>query len=163
MNTPSICILSLALLSAAIPVRGQINACDLNADGVVNVLDVQLAVDMDVGTLACTANIAGVDVCTPQVVQTVINTALGGTCFLHYVALGWTASSSPSIAGYNVYRSATSGGPYTKLNSSPVAAITFTDTTALAGQTYYYVCTAVNTSSEESTYSSEVSVVVPSP
>jgi len=29
------------------------------------------------------------------------------------VALSWTASQSPGVAGYNIYRSMTSGGPYT--------------------------------------------------
>ncbi len=35
-----------------------------------------------------------------------------------YVALSWTASGSPGVAGYNIYRGTTSGGPYTKMNSS---------------------------------------------
>ncbi len=34
------------------------------------------------------------------------------------VILTWTASQSPGIAGYNVYRSLTSGGPYAQINSN---------------------------------------------
>lgn len=156
-------ILVLCSLLLAVPAGAQTNACDVNADGTVNVVDVQLVTNMDLAVTPCTANIAGPGVCTPQVVQTVINTALGGTCFLHYAALNWVASTSPSIAGYNVYRSSTSGGPYTKLNSSLIAATTFTDTTVQAGQTYYYVATAVNASSQESIYSAQISALIPTP
>jgi hypothetical protein len=78
-----------------------------------------------------------------------------------YVVLSWTASSS-SVEGYNVYRGTTSGGPYSsKLTSSPVAALTFTDTTVQAGQTYYYVVTAVSSSGVESADSSPASATVP--
>lgn len=78
-----------------------------------------------------------------------------------YVALSWKASTS-SVIGYNVYRGATSGGPYSsKLTSSPVAALTFRDATVQAGQTYYYVVTAVNASGAESTHSNPASVTVP--
>lgn len=141
----------------------QSNACDVNGDGVVNVVDVQLTTNMYLGSTPCTANIAGQGVCTPQVVQTVVNTALGGTCFLHYVSLSWGASSSSSIAGYNIYRGTAPGGPYTKLNSSLISSLLFTDTTAQPGQTYYYVATAVNTNNAESAYSTAASVVVPTP
>jgi fibronectin type 3 domain-containing protein len=37
----------------------------------------------------------------------------------------------------------------------------YTDTTVQAGQTYYYVTTAVDSSGNESTYSNEVQAVVP--
>jgi TolB protein len=49
------------------------------------------------------------------------------------------------------------------LNSSLVSGTTYTDTTAQAGQTYYYVSTAVNSSDQESAYSNEAQAVVPSP
>lgn len=78
----------------------------------------------------------------------------------HSVALTWNASTS-TVVGYNVYRGTTSGGPYTKLNSSPVGALTFTDTTVQNGTTYYYVTTAVDSSGYESVYSNEVAVSIP--
>jgi len=81
----------------------------------------------------------------------------------HSVSLSWTASTSPNISGYYVYRGTVSGGPYTRLNSSPVAATTYTDTTPQAGQTYYYVATAVNSNGLESGFSNEVEAVIPSP
>jgi fibronectin type 3 domain-containing protein len=82
----------------------------------------------------------------------------------HSVALSWVASTSSNIAGYNVYRGTTSGGPYsTKANSSAVAGLTYTDTTVLAGQTYYYVLTAVDTSGNESGYSTQAAATIPTP
>ncbi|HTA22158.1 MAG TPA: choice-of-anchor D domain-containing protein [Terriglobales bacterium] len=79
----------------------------------------------------------------------------------HSVALSWTASSSPNIDGYNIYRSGTSGGPYSKLNSSLNLGTTYTDNTVVDGSTYYYVTTAVNSGSQESTYSNQAQAVIP--
>jgi hypothetical protein len=78
----------------------------------------------------------------------------------HSVTLAWTASAS-TASGYNAYRSTVSGGSYAKLNSTPTAATTFTDAVVQAGQTYYYVVTAVDSSGLESGYSAEVSATVP--
>jgi hypothetical protein len=144
------------------------SACDLNSDASVNVVDVQLAVNMTLGTTPCTANIYGTGVCNVVVVQRVTNAALGGTCVTgtgtaHSVSLTWTASASTGVVGYYVYRGATSGGPYTKLNASPVAAISYTDSTVASGQTYYYVATAVDGSGTESVHSASVPAIVPSP
>jgi len=78
----------------------------------------------------------------------------------HNVALNWGASSS-SVAGYNVYRSSVSGGSYTKVNSSLLGGVSFTDSNVQSGQTYYYVATSVDSSGSESVYSNEVPAVVP--
>ncbi|MGA3316361.1 MAG: hypothetical protein ABSC64_07965, partial [Candidatus Korobacteraceae bacterium] len=77
------------------------------------------------------------------------------------VILTWTGSGSPGIAGYNAYRSMTSGGPYTKLNSSLIPTTNYNDLTVQSGYTYYYVTTAVNNQEQESTYSNESSATVP--
>ena len=90
------------------------------------------------------------------------NEALSGTG-VHGVSLAWTASTSPDVIGYNVYRSSTSGSGYSKLNSSLVTETTYSDTVVQAGQTYYYVTTAVNSSYEESSYSNQTQATVPSP
>jgi len=147
----------------------QANPCDLNSDRSVNVVDVQLAVNMALGSRPCTANILGPGVCNVVVVQRVINTVLSGTCITgtgsspHSVDLNWTASISTNVVGYNVYRGSASSGPYAKLNSSLVVGITYTDTTVKAGQTYYYVATAVDSNNNESAYSaSPVQAIVPS-
>ena len=62
--------------------------------------------------------------------------------------------TSLNVAGYNVYRGTISGGPYTKLNSSLLVSDAYTDNTVQAGQTYYYVATSVDTTNDESAYSS---------
>ena len=76
----------------------------------------------------------------------------------HSATLSWTASAS--VAGYNVYRSAVSGGPYTRLNSSPDTISSYTDYTVEPGQTYYYVVTSL-TSNAESAESGQVSATIP--
>jgi hypothetical protein len=79
----------------------------------------------------------------------------------HTVALAWTASTS-TVSGYNVYRGTTTNGPYsTKLNSSLVGSVQFTDTTVTAGQTYFYVVTAVDSSNVESTFSNQATAIIP--
>jgi len=61
----------------------------------------------------------------------------------HSVSLTWSASTS-TVAGYNIYRSTVSGSGYTKINSSFVTILTYTDSTVLSGTTYFYVTTAVD-------------------
>jgi fibronectin type 3 domain-containing protein len=81
----------------------------------------------------------------------------------HSVTLSWTASASPNVVGYNVYRSTTSGGPYAKLNGSLVGATTYLDSNVASGQAYFYVATAVDRSNDESVYSAQVTAIVPTP
>src|SRR5215469_921342 len=45
------------------------SACDLNQSGSVNVVDVQLAVNMYLGTSSCTATLVGSRVCNQHVVN----------------------------------------------------------------------------------------------
>lgn len=78
----------------------------------------------------------------------------------HSVALTWTASTSV-VSGYNVYSSTVTGGPYTKLNSTPVASTGYTDSTVQSGLTYFYVVTSVDSNGVESAFSAEVSATVP--
>lgn len=62
------------------------------------------------------------------------------------VLLTWGASTSTGVTGYNVFRSASPTGPFTTpLNATPTTSLTFTDTTAVIGQTYTYAVTAVGT------------------
>ena len=82
--------------------------------------------------------------------------------YFHTVGLAW-ADNSSGLSGFNVYRSSTSGGPYTRINSTLLPATTFTDSSVQAGQTYFYVTTAVNSSNVESGYSNQAQTVVPSP
>jgi putative Ig domain-containing protein/centrosomal CEP192-like protein/Ig-like domain-containing protein len=83
-----------------------------------------------------------------------------GVMVTHSTALNWTASTS-IVVGYNIYRGSASGGPYSRLNSTPNAGTSFSDTAVLSGQTYFYVVTAVDSQSVESVYSNEVQAAIP--
>jgi fibronectin type 3 domain-containing protein len=71
-------------------------------------------------------------------------TGLMATAANAQVSLAWTASAGAT--SYNVKRSTTTGGPYTKI-SSPTAT-NFTDTNLANGTTYFYVVSAVNATGE---------------
>ncbi len=60
--------------------RLAISPCDLNTDGIVNVLDVQLMVGQALGTAECTSRLDGASTCDVIDVQRVVNAALGGAC-----------------------------------------------------------------------------------
>jgi hypothetical protein len=92
-------------------------------------------------------------------VQTMTGTGAAAT--QHTVDLSWSASSG--AVGYNVYRGAVSGGPYTMINSALDSTTAYTDNTVVSGQTYYYVATAVDASSNESGYSNQATAVIPNP
>jgi hypothetical protein len=80
------------------------------------------------------------------------NESLSGTgVSSHSVSLSWTASSSPHVIGYNVYRGITSGGPYAKLNTNLITTTNFSDLLVFSGYTYYYVTTAVDSQGSEVT------------
>ena len=79
----------------------------------------------------------------------------------HSVDLSWNETST--VVGYNVYRGSQSGGPYAKINSALDASATYTDSSVQAGQIYYYVTTAVDSSGTESGYSNQIQAPVPSP
>ena len=67
------------------------------------------------------------------------------------------------MVGYNVYRSKSSGGPYTKLTSVLEPSTKYVDISVQSGQTYYYVNTAVDSHGVESKYSSQLRASIPSP
>lgn len=80
----------------------------------------------------------------------------------HSVSVVWDSSLSTNLQGYKVYRSQTSGGPYTSI--SPLVAVStqqFTDSSVLSGQTYFYVVTSVDMTGLESGPSPEVNVTIP--
>jgi hypothetical protein len=60
-----------------------VSACDLNGDGVVNNLDVQIAINQALGTTGCTnASLQQNGQCNVIDVQRVVNASLGGACKL---------------------------------------------------------------------------------
>ena len=88
-------------------------------------------------------------------------TGTGTQPVMHGVDLSWDPSPS-SVIGYNIYRGTTSGGPYPlKLNSSPQPGTSFSDDTVRSGATYYYVATSLDANSVESSYSNQLTMVIP--
>lgn len=75
------------------------------------------------------------------------------------VTLRWNAVSGAT--GYNVYRSMSSNGTYTRLNVSPITETVYTDTGLTANTTYYYKVSAVD-AYEESALSAAVSATTTS-
>jgi hypothetical protein len=71
-----------------------------------------------------------------------------GTSTNYSVNLYWNASTN--VAGYNVYRSTSSNGTYSKINSTLDPGTAYTDSSVASGATYYYEATAVNSSGQES-------------
>ena len=70
--------------------------------------------------------------------------------------LDWADNTEPDLAGYNVYRFTTSGGPYTRI-ATGLTVSAYTDGSVTTN--YYYVVTAVDTSGNESANSTEVSAI----
>ena len=74
-----------------------------------------------------------------------------------YVQLDWLDNSESDVAGYQIYRSESPGGPYRRLNEALLTVSEYIDEEVTTGTTYHYVGTAVDTSDDESGYGSEVS------
>src|SRR5271165_5215368 len=93
-------------------------------------------------------------------------TGTGTAAPVHSVNLSWSASTSSSVSGYNIYRApyASACGSFSKINPLLNTGTLYTDFAVVDGATYCYGTTAVNTSNEESGYSNVVSnVKVPAP
>jgi rhamnogalacturonan endolyase len=84
-------------------------------------------------------------------------TGLSATAWDATVSLDWNDNGESDLDGYNIYRSTTSGSGYSRLNGLLLSSSNYTDNSVTNGTTYYYVVTAVDKSSNESNYSSEVS------
>jgi fibronectin type 3 domain-containing protein len=82
----------------------------------------------------------------------------------HSATLTWSASTSPNILNYPVYRSLTTGGPYTQVAAVPITPpLTYTDLTVLAGTTYFYVVTAKDANLESNNSNQATAVIPPDP
>ena len=71
--------------------------------------------------------------------------------------LNWSQSASAGVTGNNIYRSLVTGGPYTKIYSSPTPITTYMDSGLTPLTKYFYVVTAVcsQCAPAESPYSNE--------
>ena len=119
----------------------QSTSCDVNRDGKVDIADVQLITNMEIGApgFPCTVNIGGVLGCTEAARQVVIKASLGQGC--HFNFLTWKPSASPGIVGYYVYRSAAADGKSANLLNpgKPIARTAYADIGAAAGGSYFYL------------------------
>jgi hypothetical protein len=149
-------ITSLALTGTNAGDFDQSNTCPSSLAAGDNCTIVVFFTPSIAGTEAASLSITDTASGSPQTV------ALSGAG-IHDVILSWTASTTSGVVGYNVYRGTTSGGPYpTELNSSPINGTAYTDATVQAGQTYYYVVTAVASNDvTQSADSTQVSATVP--
>lgn len=87
-------------------------------------------------------------------------TGVGTQTSQHTVSLSWNASTS-QVLGYYIYRSTTSGSYGSPLNPTPQPGLTFTDNNVQGKTTYFYVVTAVDSNSQQSARSNEVTAPIP--
>lgn len=105
------------------------------------------------GSLSLTSNASS----TPTAIPLSGTGTQAGT---NSVNLLWDPSTS-TVVGYYVYRGTQAGGALTRLNATPVALASYTDTNLAAGQTLYYEVTAVDASNVESAPSNELMITTP--
>ena len=85
---------------------------------------------------------------------------MGVAAVPHTVSLSW-APALTGVTGFKTYVSMVSGGPYVQMGSVPSTTPAYSDSSVQSGHTYFYVVTAVNSTNQESLYSSEVAAIVP--
>jgi hypothetical protein len=74
------------------------------------------------------------------------------------IDLTWKANGETDLSSYTLYRSKSSGGPYSKIGSvNKTSSPKYSDKSLQAATPYYYVVTAVDTSGNQSGYSAQVS------
>jgi len=75
------------------------------------------------------------------------------------VYLSWNGDET--AVGYNVYRGTAKDGPFREINTALDSSTDYTDSSVVAGATYYYKTTAVNAQGEQSGYSNITEAVIP--
>ncbi len=123
-----------------------ITNADYYANGIVNFREFAL--------LADNWKYIAPDTTAPAVPQNLWALGSNGT-----VPLDWADNNESDFAGYNIYRSTTSGSGYSKLNTTLLSSSNYTDNDVINGTMYYYVITATDNLSNESGYSVEACAV----
>jgi fibronectin type 3 domain-containing protein len=80
----------------------------------------------------------------------------------HSVTFNWESNRS-AAAGYNVYLRSNSDQTWSRLNSAPIPATSYTDWDVQPGRIYLFAVTSVNASNTESALSKATSATIPSP
>ncbi|MFA5293254.1 MAG: hypothetical protein WC496_09495 [Phycisphaerae bacterium] len=103
---------------------------------------------------------AGADGIEPDITPPAVPTGLTAEANETKVILDWDDNTESDLAGYNIYHSLTPGTGYSKLNGTTLLTDSnFVDIYIIYGRKFYYVVTAVDTSSNASVYSNEVSAI----
>ncbi len=84
------------------------------------------------------------DTVKPRTVRPPVVTSTAGS-----ITIDWPSSKDKDLLGYNIYRSDSPDGPFTKLNPNVFVGSSYIDSAAPKGTMYYWV-TAVDTSGNES-------------
>jgi len=111
------------------------------------------------GSITITSNAKS----SPTIIQVSGTGVSGGQApsTAHSVELSWQASTSPNITGYYVYRANGTTAAYSRLVTTPVSGLNYSDASVVNGETYTYAVTAVDSSGRESTYSSSTTATIP--
>jgi len=110
---------------------------------------------VSVVTTAAESGGGGPDTTAPQTPTGVVAVAGDGE-----VTISWNANSETDLAGYNVYKSETSGTGYNQITTSTQTSSSHTglrDSSVTNGTQYFYKISAEDTTGNESAFSSEVS------
>jgi hypothetical protein len=93
--------------------------------------------------------------------------AIASPTEMERLQLSWLTGSDSDLRGYNLYRSDSRSGPFTRVNADPIAPITTASNTSYQDEglkiawKYYYYVKAVDTAFNESAPSETLSVVTP--
>src|SRR5205085_9847154 len=79
------------------------------------------------------------------------------------VWLDWAPNGEAGLAGYNIYRSTSSSGPFTKHNSSLLGASAYVDTSVGTAITYFYRVFCVNAAGQQSGPAGVTGIKTPTP
>ena len=107
---------------------------------------------VSVVTTAAESGGGGADTTAPQTPTGLFAAAGDGE-----VIISWNANSETDLAGYNVYRSETSGIGHTLLTPTSSSSDELRDSSVTNGTPYFYKISAEDTTGNESAFSSEVS------
>ena len=107
---------------------------------------------VSVVTTAAESGGGGADTTAPQTPTGLFAAAGNGE-----VVISWNANSETDLAGYNVYRSETSGSGHTLLTQTSSSNDGLRDSSVTNGTQYFYKISAEDTTGNESAFSSEVS------
>jgi chitodextrinase len=96
---------------------------------------------------------------------TPLNFAIHAPTEMERLTLSWNSNSEADLAGYNLYRSATSMGAFAKVNADPIpsttGSTTYHDEGLKIASKYYYQVKAVDVAGNESGPSQTLSVLTP--